>query len=73
MRFWPLLRTSFEIKTRVATGKILEEGRMPNVWVKPWDKGRVVYISCCRDAKATRQDVVKTLILQGVLWAGGGK
>ena len=32
-----------------------------------------VYISFCHDAKATRQDLVKKLVLQGVLWAAGGK
>jgi type 1 glutamine amidotransferase len=59
------------VKTRVATGKILEQGRMPNVWTKPCDKGRVVYISFCHDAKAARQPIVKQLLLQSVLWAGG--
>jgi len=62
-----------EIKTRVATGKVLEEGRMPAVWTKPWEKGRVAYISFCHDAKAARQDLVKKLLLQSVLWAGGAK
>ena len=62
-----------EVKTRVATGKTLESGRMPNVWVKPWEKGRVVYISFCHDAKATKQEVVKKLLVQGVLWAGGAQ
>lgn len=59
-----------EVKKRVPTGKILESGQMPVVWTKPWDKGRVVYISLCHDAKAARQDVVKTIVLQSVLWAG---
>ena len=62
-----------EIKTRVATGKVLEEGRMPAVWTKSWEKGRVAYISFCHDAKATRQDLVKKLVLQSVLWAGEAK
>lgn len=62
-----------EITTRVATGKVLEEGRMPAVWTKPWEKGRVAYISFCHDAKATRQDLVKKLVLQSILWAGGTK
>jgi type 1 glutamine amidotransferase len=61
------------VKTRVATGKILEQGRMPNVWTKPWDKGRVVYISFCHDAKAARQPIVQQLLLQSVLWAGGAQ
>jgi len=59
-----------EVKTRVPTGKTTEEGRMPAVWVKPWEKGRVVYISLGHDARAVRQDLVKKLILQGILWAG---
>lgn len=59
-----------EVKTRVATGAILESGRMPAVWTKPWGKGRVVYISFGHDAKAVRQEIVKKLILQGILWAG---
>jgi type 1 glutamine amidotransferase len=59
-----------EIKTRVATGKILESGRMPAVWTKSWEKGRVAYISFCHDAPATRQELVGKLVLQSVLWAG---
>lgn len=62
-----------EVQVRVATGKTLEEGRMPAVWTKPWEKGRVAYISFCHDAKATRQDLVKKLVLQAVLWADESK
>jgi uncharacterized protein len=58
-----------EVKTRKATGKVAEEGIMPAVWTKPWEKGRVVYISFCHDEKATRQEVVAKLVLQSVLWA----
>lgn len=62
-----------EVQVRKATGKTLEEGRMPAVWTKPWEKGRVAYISFCHDAKATRQELVKKLVLQAVLWAGEAK
>lgn len=62
-----------DVQVRKATGKTLEEGRMPAVWTKPWEKGRVAYISFCHDAKATRQDLVKRLVLQAVLWAGDTK
>jgi uncharacterized protein len=58
-----------EVKTRKATGKIAEEGIMPAVWTKPWEKGRVAYISFCHDAKATRQEPVAKIVLQAVLWA----
>jgi type 1 glutamine amidotransferase len=58
-----------EVKKRVPTGEV-ETGRMPAVWIKNWEKGRVVYISFCHDRKATEQEVVKKIILQAVLWAG---
>jgi type 1 glutamine amidotransferase len=59
-----------EVKVRVPTGKVSEEGRMPAVWTKPWQKGRVVYISLGHDAPAVKQELVGKLILQGILWAG---
>ena len=58
-----------EVKTRKATGKIAEEGIMPAVWTKSWEKGRVAYISFCHDAKATRQEPVAKILVQAVLWA----
>jgi hypothetical protein len=58
-----------EVKRRVPTGEV-ETGVMPCVWVKPWEKGRVVYISFCHDVKAVQQDVVKKILAQSVIWGG---
>ena len=59
-----------EVKKRVLTNEVQEEGRMPAVWTKPWEKGRVVYISFCHDSKATANEVVRKIVLQAVLWVG---
>jgi hypothetical protein len=62
-----------EVKRRIKTDEVAEEGKMACVWVKPWEKGRVVYISFCHDRKAAEQDVVKKILVQAVLWAGGAQ
>ncbi len=59
-----------EVKKRVRTDEVAEEGKMAAVWVKPWQKGRVVYVSFCHDAKAAQQEIVKKILVQSVLWAG---
>lgn len=62
----------YDPRVTVLCSALYKGAAMPVVWTKSWGEGRVFYLALGHDPAACRQEVFRTLLQRGALWAAQG-
>jgi type 1 glutamine amidotransferase len=61
--------TDYDPRVNVLATSLWKGGTVPVAWTKPWGNGRVYWLALGHDPQACKQDVFKTLLTRGAIWA----
>jgi len=59
----------YDPRVHVLCAALYQGKAMPVAWTKSWGKGKVFYLALGHDPAACQQEIFKTLLRRGVLWA----
>ncbi len=59
----------YDLRVHVLATALYQGKAMPVVWTKSWGNGKVFYLALGHDPAACSQEIFKTLLYRGALWA----
>ena len=61
--------TDYDPRVKVLCSSLWKGAMNPVAWTKDWGKGKVYWLALGHDPAACKQDIFKTLLLRGCMWA----
>jgi hypothetical protein len=61
--------TSWDKRNHILAQALWKDATVPVAWVKDWGQGRVFWLALGHDGPACQQEIVKKLLVRGVVWA----
>jgi type 1 glutamine amidotransferase len=62
--------TDYDPRVNVLAASLWKGGINPVAWTKSWGQGKVYWLALGHDPQACKQEIFKTLLVRGALWAG---